>query len=117
MHPLVAGMACGFSGFGAALIFMPLSAALVGPKLAAPLFLVMDAVVALPMLRDAWGRAERREVAVMVTGAFVGVPIGTYALATLDALVLRWVIAGLVAAMLALLISGLSLAWLELWPE
>ena len=103
---LTAGLARGFSGFGAALIFMPLSAALIGPKLAAPLFMVMDSVVALPMLRDAWGRGLRRDVVPMLMGAVVGVPLGTYALTMLDPLLLRWIIVALVASMLVLLISG-----------
>ena len=43
---LVAGMARGFSGFGAALIFVPSAAALVGPKLASPMLAVIDGVLA-----------------------------------------------------------------------
>src|ERR1700730_12593677 len=36
----IAGLARGFSGLGAALIFMPLASSVVGPKLAAPLLLI-----------------------------------------------------------------------------
>ena len=40
----VAGLARGFSGFGAALIFMPAGSALVGPAVAAPVLLVASAI-------------------------------------------------------------------------
>jgi uncharacterized protein len=103
---LIAGLARGFSGFGAALIFMPLASALIGPRLAAPTFMVMDAVVALPMLRDARTHATWAEVLPMLAGAVVGVPAGTFILTHADATVLRWVIVGLGAIMLGLLISG-----------
>ncbi len=106
MIALIAGLARGFSGFGAALIFMPLASALVGPRLAAPLFMVMDAVVALPMLADARKRATWAEVMPMLAGAVVGVPAGTFVLTHFDATGLRWVIVGLGAIMLGLLISG-----------
>ena len=39
---LVAGLARGFSGFGAALVFVPLASALIGPKLASPILVLID---------------------------------------------------------------------------
>ena len=42
---LAAGLARGFSGFGAALIFVPLASAVVGPQVAVPLLLVVDGVM------------------------------------------------------------------------
>ena len=43
-----ASLARGFSGFGAALIFIPLASALLGPKVAVPLLLVADGVMTRP---------------------------------------------------------------------
>lgn len=103
---LVAGLARGFSGFGAALIFIPLGSAAVGPKLAVPLLLVIDAVTTLGMLPNAWRQADRRDVGTMASGAFFGVPAGTYVLANADPLTIRWAIVVLVVVMLALLVSG-----------
>lgn len=102
----IASLARGFSGFGAALIFVPLVSALFGPQVAAPLLLVTDSLTSLPLLPRALRLASRREVVTMATGAILGVPAGTWALATLDAGVIRWAIAGLAAAMLLLLASG-----------
>jgi uncharacterized membrane protein YfcA len=103
---LVAGTARGFSGFGAALIFMPLASSLAAPRLVASLLLVIDFVAMMPLIPDAWRRADRKATAVMVAGALVGVPIGTYFLSRLDPVTTRWIISGFVGALLLLLLSG-----------
>jgi uncharacterized membrane protein YfcA len=103
---LVAGLARGFSGFGAALIFVPMASAIVGPRLAVPLLLVIDIAMTIGMVPGAFRKADRREVSVMAIGALVGVPLGTAVLTHLDPLVLRWGIVVLVFALLILLISG-----------
>ncbi|WP_407863983.1 sulfite exporter TauE/SafE family protein [Phyllobacterium phragmitis] len=102
----VAGVARGFSGFGGALIFVPLASSVIGPKLAAPLLLIIDAVGALGLIPDAAKRANRREVATMALGALIGVPLGVLALAVIDPLVVRWAIALTVILFLALIVSG-----------
>ncbi|MFO1035197.1 MAG: sulfite exporter TauE/SafE family protein, partial [Hyphomicrobiales bacterium] len=45
---LVAGLARGFSGFGAALIFVPFAARFVGPQQAAALLLLTDGFLTVP---------------------------------------------------------------------
>src|ERR1700684_197686 len=81
----VSGTARGFSGFGSALIFMPLASSIAAPKLVAALLLVIDFIGSLPLAPNAWRQAERKATAIMVAGALVGVPIGTYFLSRLDA--------------------------------
>jgi uncharacterized protein len=103
---LLAGLARGFSGFGAALIFVPVAARLVGPQLAVPLLLVTDAILTLPLLLSSWKQAQFRAVALMSAGALAGIPLGTFVLRVADPLHLRWGIVVLVALMLALLLSG-----------
>ena len=102
----VASLARGFSGFGGALIFVPLASAAVGPQAAAPILLVIDGIAQLALLKNAWRQANRREVGIMAAGALVGIPLGVAILAYVDATTLRWAIAVLIVAMLALLISG-----------
>jgi uncharacterized protein len=103
---LIAGLARGFSGFGAALIFVPIAASLIGPQKASPLLLITDAIVALPLIWSAWGKARKREVVLMAIGGLVGAPLGTWILKSGDATELRWLIAIITACMLALLLSG-----------
>ncbi|MFB9269458.1 sulfite exporter TauE/SafE family protein [Bradyrhizobium erythrophlei] len=102
----VAGTARGFSGFGAALIFMPLASSIAAPRLVAALLLVIDFVAAAPLVPNAWTHADRKATTIMVAGALVGVPIGTYFLTVLDPVTTRWIISCFVAALLLLLLSG-----------
>ena len=102
----VSGTARGFSGFGSALIFMPLASSIAAPRLVAALLLIIDFVAAAPLLPNAWKQADRKATAVMVAGALVGVPIGTWFLIRLEPVTTRWIISGFVAALLVLLLSG-----------
>src|SRR5262245_2052821 len=103
---LLAGLARGFSGFGAALIFIPLASTVVDPRVAAAILLVVDIIVASPLIPRAWALADRRGIGTMLFGTIVGVPIGTFVLTHTDSVSIRWMIAGMVAIMLTLLISG-----------
>lgn len=102
----VSGTARGFSGFGSALIFMPLASSIAAPKLVAALLLIIDFVAAAPLLPNAWKQADRKATAVMVAGALIGVPIGTYFLTRLEPVTTRWIISCFVTALLVLLLSG-----------
>ena len=102
----VSGTARGFSGFGSALIFMPLASSMAAPRLVAALLLIIDFVTAAPLVPNAWKHADRKATAVMVLGALIGVPIGTYFLSRLDPVTTRWIISAFVFALLLLLLSG-----------
>src|SRR6202043_2333691 len=102
----VSGTARGFSGFGSALIFMPLASSIAAPRLVAALLLIIDFVAAAPLIPNAWKHADRKATVVMLSGALVGVPIGTYFLSRLDPATTRWIISAFVFALLLLLLSG-----------
>jgi uncharacterized membrane protein YfcA len=102
----IAALARGFSGFGAALIFLPLAATVVDPKIASPLLLITDAVLAVGFIPNAYAQADKREVGIMGMGAVIGIPFGTLVLVRADPLHLRWAIVVLATLMLALLMSG-----------
>src|SRR6202166_58438 len=102
----VSGTARGFSGFGSALIFMPLASSMAAPRLVAALLLIIDFVAAAPLVPNAWKHADRKATAVTVLGALIGVPIGTYFLSRLDPVTTRWIISAFVFALLMLLLSG-----------
>ena len=103
---LIASIARGFSGFGSALIFMPLASTVVLPRTAAVMLMLVDLVAAAPLIPPAWRNAERKPVAWMALGALVGVPLGAYALLRFDPLLTRWIICLFVLALLLLLMSG-----------
>lgn len=103
---LLAGMARGFSGFGAALIFVPLASTVVGPATAAPVLLVTDLILSTGFIPNATRIANRREVGTMLIGTLVGVPTGAMILARAEPITIRWTIAALVTVALTLLMSG-----------
>ena len=102
----ISGTARGFSGFGSALIFMPLASSIADPRLVAALLLIIDFVAAAPLLPGAWEKADRKATAIIVFGALIGVPIGTYFLSRLEPVTTRWIISAFVFALLLLLLSG-----------
>lgn len=103
---LVAAFARGFSGFGGALIFVPLASAVIGPKLTSALLLIIDGITTLGLAPMAWRSADRREVGLMAAGSIIGIPAGTYVLAHADPVAIRWAVVALVVSLLALLVSG-----------
>jgi uncharacterized membrane protein YfcA len=102
----VAGLVRGFSGFGSALIYMPLISAIYSPAIAAPTILLIDTLCGLPFSIHAWPNANRREVLPVSVGGAVGVPLGVVALLYVEPLTLRWFIAALVLAAVAALAAG-----------
>lgn len=103
---LAAGLARGFSGFGAAMIFVPLASSVVGPVVAAPLLLVVDGATTFALIPRALRLADRRDVATMALGAAVGVPAGIWLLTRAEPDAIRWAIVVVVVLLLALLVSG-----------
>lgn len=103
---LLAGLVRGFSGFGAALIFMPAASMLVGPQAAAAVLMLIDLVCSILLVPKALPRLLPAQVAPMLAGATVTLPVGAWLLASTDPTVLRWAICALVSAMLVLLASG-----------
>jgi uncharacterized membrane protein YfcA len=102
----VSGLARGFSGFGSALIFMPLASSVASPRLVAALLLIIDFIAAAPLIPNAWKHADRKATAIIVAGALIGVPVGTYFLSRLDPVTTRWIISAFVTALLLVLVSG-----------
>ena len=67
---VVAGLVRGFAGFGSALVYMPLIAAVYGPRVAAPTLLLIDTICSLPFALQAAPQCNPREVApVAIAGA------------------------------------------------
>lgn len=107
---LAGGLARGFSGFGAALIFVPLASIALGPQRAAPLMLLLEAGAIVALTPGAWREADRREVSLLAAGALVGTPAGAAVLVMADPLALRWGVSLAVLALLGLVMSGWRVA-------
>ncbi|GAA0776684.1 sulfite exporter TauE/SafE family protein [Roseibium denhamense] len=102
----VAGCVRGFAGFGAGMIFMPVASSVMPPASAAAAFLFIDSIVAAPLMIRALRLCEWATVLPAVIGSIFFVQVGAWLLATIDTLILRWIIFGIVTGLLLLLLSG-----------
>jgi uncharacterized membrane protein YfcA len=102
----LSGFVRGFSGFGSALIYVPLISAVYSPRLAVPTLLLIDTVCGLPFLFGVWHHVNRREVITTAIAGCLILPLGMLALLWVDPLYLRWFISLLVLFGLASLVSG-----------
>jgi hypothetical protein len=103
---LLAGLVRGFTGFGSALIYVPLMSAVYGPRIAVPTILLIDTICTLPWTIKARRDADWRELWPVALASVLTIPLGVMLLVYVDALMLRWFICALVAVALAALISG-----------
>jgi uncharacterized membrane protein YfcA len=102
----IAGLVRGFTGFGSALIYIPLISAVYGPHIAAPTLLLFDTICSVPFAIQCWPHATRREVLPVAVAGALALPVGVMALLYVDVLILRWFIAALVLFALVVLVSG-----------
>ena len=103
---VLSGFVRGFSGFGSALIYIPLIAAVYEPRIAAPTLLLIDLCGSAPFTIRELPRCNWREVLPIIIAAALAIPFGAMALILVDPIVLRWIIAALVLGLLAVLASG-----------
>ena len=103
---MLAGLVRGFSGFGSALVYMPLMSVLYGPRLAAPSLAVMDVLSAVAFGSKVWRQAAWPQIFPLVTAALVAAQFGSLILQHADPIWLRWFITGLVLAVVMVLASG-----------
>jgi len=103
---LLAGLVRGFSGFGAAMTFVPIAAMVVGPPAAVVLILVIDLIPAWALVPGAARHCAWREVLPLAVGAGLTIPLGAWFLVSTDPTALRWAMPLLSLAAVALLASG-----------
>ena len=102
----IAGLVRGFTGFGTALIVVPVANIFLSPKDVIVVIMLTGIASNAAILRRAWRQGEPSEVGVLVLAALVTVPVGLALLDVLDTNTVRWIITGVAAGMLAALIAG-----------
>jgi uncharacterized protein len=103
---ILAGAVRGFSGFGSALIYVPLMSAIYDPRTAAGTFLLIDFAVGLSVLPTVWRQAHWHDVFSLAAAAVVAAQFGALILIYTDAITLRWGITVVVLILLGVLMSG-----------
>ncbi|UUX48033.1 sulfite exporter TauE/SafE family protein [Nisaea acidiphila] len=102
----LAGLVRGFSGFGAAMISIPLLSLLFGPQTALATLTTMEMPAQIQLLRMSRREADWKQAAPMALGGIAALPLGTWILVSIDQEVLRQAISVIVLALVALLASG-----------
>ena len=103
---LVAGTVRGYTGFGSAMIFMPVAGAYLGPKTAIGIMWIIDATMQLVMVRSTWRHARWGEIGPLFIGYVVGLPLGLYTLMTVDPGPIRWVTSISIMVALGMLLTA-----------
>lgn len=103
---LLGGLVRGFTGFGFAMVFMPLASIVLGPVAALGLIWFIDLPFALPIAARSAKQAEWREVLPLLLTATLALPAGIWLLIWLDRETMRWILAALVLTAVALMASG-----------
>ncbi|WP_297768473.1 sulfite exporter TauE/SafE family protein [uncultured Roseovarius sp.] len=102
----LAGIVRGFTGFGTALIFVPVAGIFLAPQVVVGVITLTGIASTSALLPRAWGQADRREVGVLALAALITVPLGLWLMGMLDPVTIRWIVATVAAVTLAALIAG-----------
>lgn len=103
----VAGVVRGFSGFGTAMIYIPIAALFLPPIWVLITLTVMDVFGPLPNLPRAWRDGRPRDVARMGVAMIIMLPVGVAILVAVDPAIFRYGVSGFSMMVPVLLLSGL----------
>ncbi len=104
---LLGGIVRGFSGFGTALVFLPIASPYLGPFGAIIALTIMDIFGPLPNLRRAWEQVNRGDLARLLISCAIALPLGLLLLERTDPELFRYAVSALSLTMLAILMFGL----------
>lgn len=102
----IAGLVRGFSGFGTAMVYLPVAGAFLGPFAALTTLLVMDLIGPLPNVPRALRDRHPGDMSRLVLGLVIALPLGVLVLAQVPVEVFRYAVSLIALALLLLLISG-----------
>lgn len=103
---LMAGVVRGFTGFGTAMIYLPVAAQVLGPFEALTTMMVKDLIAPLMHIPRAVKVGHPKDVLRLGAGALVTVPIGVLILSLVEPIVFRWAVSLVALTLLVMLIVG-----------
>jgi uncharacterized membrane protein YfcA len=103
---LLAGFVRGFSGFGSAMIMVPVLAVLYGPLQAVPIALALEMAVSLPLVPPAARLVDWRRISLLLLAACAAVPLGIWLLRALDAASVRYAFSAIIVGAVIMLATG-----------
>jgi len=102
----IAGLVRGFTGFGTALVFVPVAGIFLPPTTIVAAMAMTGMVSTFALIPRAWRKASRSEVGYLVLAALITVPVGLSLLDWLDAFTIRWFVATIAGGTLCTLAAG-----------
>ena len=87
------GIVRGFTGFGSALIFVPVAGIFLPPVHVIAIIALVEVASIAALVPRAWAQADRAQVGLLVLAALPTVPLGLVVMEALDAAVVRWIVA------------------------
>ena len=103
---LMAGLVRGFSGFGTAMVYLPIAGSFLSPFAALTTLIIMDVLGPLPNVPGALRDRHRGDIWKLVLGLAVALPVGVWALSLLPGDVFRYAVSIITLILLVLLVSG-----------
>lgn len=102
----LAGLVRGFSGFGTAMIFLPITAQVLEPVWAVIVLIVMDVIGPLPAMARALKDGHPKDLMRLLAGTVVALPFGLWVLFSADPEFFRIVVSVLTLGLLVLVVTG-----------
>jgi len=103
---LVAGLVRGFSGFGTAMVYLPVAGQILSPFEALTTLIIMDLIGPWPNIPRALRDGHKRDILRLGIGLIVALPLGVYALSLVAPEVFRYGVSVISVLLLVLLMSG-----------
>lgn len=103
----VAGIVRGFTGFGTALVYLPVAAQFLPPVAAVVALVAMDILGPLPNIPTAMKAGHKKDLLRLFGGVVFALPLGLWALTSVDPDLFRYAVSILALTMLAVLGAGL----------
>jgi uncharacterized membrane protein YfcA len=102
----LAGLVRGYTGFGAAMVFVPVASVLYGPMAAVAWIFLVDLPPTVPLVMAALRKSDGRAIAWLALGACLAIPFGVWSLTALPEETVRWIIALVILAAVGALATG-----------
>ncbi len=102
----VAGIVRGFSGFGTALVFVPVAGIFLAPETVIAVMAMTGFASTAALIPRAWRQSARAEVGFLALAAMFTVPCGLWVMNLLDETTVRWCVAAIAGGTLAVLVAG-----------
>ncbi|WP_171090777.1 sulfite exporter TauE/SafE family protein [Ruegeria sp. HKCCD9179] len=101
-----AGLVRGFTGFGTAMIFVPVATQFLPIADVVFLMAATGIVSTCALAPQAWRECDKSEISTLGIAAAITVPLGLWIMAQVDTIILRWIACGIIGLTLFAVITG-----------